>query len=222
MADRLLGRAVEGLRKRFGAESGETAEDPSEPEEETVPDYQDRELLERLYDEHDGTITDLYRAHDFDVSQGTVRNWLINYEVHKVDSYESPEPEQRESTDDAREWCGVCGAGPYQSVARHSGHVGHPRTIALDHEPTEHEVAQMEDLAGDSAEVSDFHDVETPDWLDEASFYQAVDMAVDLEDLQNTLGWEDIHRLEVVVDLLDVEEDVHESTVVPADGGDRE
>jgi len=30
-----------------------------------------------------------------------------------------------------------------------------------------------------------------PDWLDESSWWQAVEMADDLEDLHETLGWED-------------------------------
>lgn len=49
-----------------------------------IPDHRDQQVLERLYDEHDGCISALYRAHEFEVSMGRVRHYLIEYGIHEV------------------------------------------------------------------------------------------------------------------------------------------
>ena len=44
----------------------------------------------------------------------------------------------------------------------------------------------------------------TPDWLDEASFHQAVDMSSSIDELVATLGWQDREAVERALDALDV------------------
>lgn len=48
-----------------------------------IPDHMDRELLERLYRENGGSISELYRSRDFDVQQGRVRHYLIEFGIHE-------------------------------------------------------------------------------------------------------------------------------------------
>jgi hypothetical protein len=48
-----------------------------------VPDHIDPELLERLYREHGGSYTAMCRAHEFDVTPGRVRHYLIEFGIHE-------------------------------------------------------------------------------------------------------------------------------------------
>lgn len=49
---------------------------------EDVPDHQNPELLAALYDEHDGNYTAMCRDHEFDVTSGRVRHYLIEFGIH--------------------------------------------------------------------------------------------------------------------------------------------
>jgi hypothetical protein len=86
-------------------------------------------------------------------------------------------------------------------------------------EPEDEDVSDTPDEAeGDSAEEIfedavdedlDWTDVDTPDWLDEGSFYTAVDESDDVEELRAALGWKDEHDgdLEQLIERLDVDVD---------------
>lgn len=59
--------------------------DPDEllaPDE--LPDHMDRELLKDLYVECHGNISEMCRQYDFDVTDGRVRHYLIEYGIHDV------------------------------------------------------------------------------------------------------------------------------------------
>lgn len=212
-------------------------EEPVEKEEE-IPAHEDQELLEELYEEYDGSITQLYEAREFEVSQGTVRNRLIDFGIHEAASYAegsqaAPDSEEVDADDaevenevvdqNDRNWCGVCGDGPFKSVARHAGHKHGGTVVALDHEPTEAELARGQILNGHTAdEIGSFEDLDTPDWLDEASFYQAVDMAEDLGELQEVLGWEGEPQIETMIEVLELEEEIRLTESLAVDGGSGE
>jgi len=84
-------RAINSHHGASPSHDGDVIRLDEEPDEEDlvidpdqISDHKDQQLLERLYREHDGNIRDLCRAHDFDVHDGTVRNWLIKYDIHEV------------------------------------------------------------------------------------------------------------------------------------------
>lgn len=49
-----------------------------------VPDHKNPELLEELYQRHDGNYTEMCRQHDFEVCPGRVRHYLIEFGIHEV------------------------------------------------------------------------------------------------------------------------------------------
>lgn len=49
-----------------------------------LPDHKNPELLERLYEKHDGNYSAMWRSHDFDVSPGRVRHYLVEFGIHEV------------------------------------------------------------------------------------------------------------------------------------------
>ncbi|QBI90063.1 uncharacterized protein ChaoS9_290 [Halobacterium phage ChaoS9] len=49
-----------------------------------VPDHKNPELLEELYHRHDGNYSEMCRQHDFEVSPGRVRHYLIEFGIHEV------------------------------------------------------------------------------------------------------------------------------------------
>lgn len=49
-----------------------------------VPDHKNPELLEELYHRHDGNYSEMCRQHDFEVSPGRVRHYLIEFGIHDV------------------------------------------------------------------------------------------------------------------------------------------
>lgn len=49
-----------------------------------VPDHKNPELLEDLYRRHDGNYSEMCRQHDFEVSPGRVRHYLIEFGIHEV------------------------------------------------------------------------------------------------------------------------------------------
>ena len=53
------------------------------------PDHKDPELLAELYEEHDSNYTAMWRAHDFEVSPGRVRHYLVEFGIHEVTPQES-------------------------------------------------------------------------------------------------------------------------------------
>lgn len=49
-----------------------------------VPDHKNPELLEELYRRYDGNYSEMCRQHDFEVSPGRVRHYLIEFGIHEV------------------------------------------------------------------------------------------------------------------------------------------
>jgi hypothetical protein len=284
---------------------------------EDIPDHKDSSLLADLYEEHDGTITDMCRAHDFDVGQGRVRHYLIEFEIHDPtshgaaedgdgpiwrdpqwleDQYEAADgnisemhrqidvdvpyrtlqknlkrfdvhdptdpPGKKRSWDhrddqddpskgtsddaddvggDDQVYCGVCGDGfdSERGLKIHHGrsddHEGDadiwqtPVDVDEDAGDTPAEEAREDQNGDDHRDIGDdsvgsetpsdpdpkdrsvesFEDLSTPDWMDEASFFAAVEMADDVEELADTLGWPEHDRLDEIVELLEIKEDLY-------------
>lgn len=227
-----------------------------EPEEtdllapDDVPDHQNPDLLERLYYEHDGNYSAMCRAHDFDVTPGRVRHYLIEFGIHQPTSqgpsedgdgpvYRNPEWLQ-DRYDDADGNVSEMHRNldvdvPYRTLLKNLKNLGihdptespgrsqsqdHGDEVQTDSEPdvdetddvseaeTEPEGEAEPEFSGTpDSEVESFHDLETPDWLDEGSFYAAVDMAGDVDELGEVLGWDAHDRLERMVNLLDADLD---------------
>lgn len=55
---------------------------------------------------------------------------------------------------------------------------------------------------GHPDDVEGFEDLATPDWLDEGTFYTALEMAADADEFAEAIGWGDPEDLELMVDLL--------------------
>jgi transposase-like protein len=138
-----------------------------------IPDHKDQQLLERLYREHDGNVTEMCRAHEFDVHQGTVRSWLIKFEIHAVtpqgtEGDEVPEYRDRERLEELyRRHDGNVSAvhramdvdAPYRTV--------HNWLLELEiHDPTTRDAGRESgagDEADDSEESRDSHDSDESD-----------------------------------------------------------
>ena len=72
----------------------------------------------------------------------------------------------------------------------------------------------------DDTDDTGFDSIDTPDWLDESSFFQAAEMVEDVDELADVLGWDDDREaLEELVETLDV--DVALDPVVATDGGSK-
>lgn len=266
-------------------------------------DHRDPELLEDLYAEADGNISDLYRSHGFECSYTKLVKWLKKLDIHDPtdppgrrhgkggpdpaadeeadDMDDDPDPPDRpepEFSPDQQAWVlnwgrwGPPGSGTYhvdedcwmlhrsdsdrepwplptpideleadedwsacghcepddQATESDDGRIAAPTEPRSTNEdaPTETEVdtepsPDPEPLPTtetvpspdpdpkpgfDPAAVDDFADTNPPDWLDEATFYTAVDMADAVDELAAVLGWDaPIDRLDAMVDALEVD-----------------
>lgn len=220
-----------------------------------LPDHKNPRLLERLYREYDGNITELCRAHDFDVHQGTVRSWLIKFEIHAVtpqgtDGENVPEYRDRERLERLyREYDGNISEMhrqmeidvPYRTLqtwlteldihdptardpSARETNTSEPADVQADEAGADgddpegggREVDQPdEDLLAliepeDPADVDSFDDLQTPEWLAEASFHVALDMSNTAEEFAKNLGWGDPEDLERMVELLGYEAELAE------------
>ena len=112
-------------------------------------------------------------------------------------------------------WCGVCGDGPFAGKSPLAGH-----HYGAGHEGDLHPVGELptDGTTGggseDTAPEREFRDV-APDWLDERSFHEAAELCADLEELTETLGWDDRERLAALIKVTDV--DVAHAQEVTAD-----
>jgi len=283
---------------------------------EDVPDHKNPDVLEELYERHDGNYTEMCREHEFDVTPGRVRHYLIEFDIHeptpngasdgdagpvyrdpewhqqryeaadgnisemhrqaRKDGYDIPyrtlqknlkrfdihdptnprgkrhkkagpppetgnedgDGEPRESRDEGesggdahdqdgggeRHQCPECDytTDSERGLAIHRGRV-HGESDDDDQEETGDggttEVTESQlnsettvepasnSEPEQSVEEMEFADI-APDWLDEASFFQAVDIADDLEQLGDTLGWREYDQLEDLVGATDADEDL--------------
>lgn len=283
-----------GVNAHHGSSSGHDGEPIRLDEEPTdedlvgvddLPDHKNATLLEELYDRYD-SISELCRQHDFDVGQGTVRTWLIKFDIHEVTPH-SGSTAQSEPAESA-----VDGDLPvYRDASRmrdlYEEHDGNLSAIArsLDgvsysnvrtwtkklgiHDPDAPAPPQMPDVGpepddygdedaadepptddedvdapadesdpSDTEDISEtddpgpsprdqlveeisperlnavapgvdpqsevsFADLGTPDWMVEASFYVALDIAATPEEFAEKLGWGNAEDLALMVALLD-------------------
>jgi len=116
-------------------------------------------------------------------------------------------------------WCGICGDGPFAGKSPLAGHhsgAGHEGDLQpVNKPPASDATGGAEDTAPpeDTAPKREFDDL-APDWLDEASFHNAVRLSEDLEDLINTLGWDDSEQLTELVEATGVDDDLSGRKVV--------
>jgi hypothetical protein len=179
------------------AGSDETEDEQEDPDEEPKGlDHTDPEDLQAAFDRHD---TLRAAAEEFpQVTYATVRQRMIDHGIYEPDSYDTSS-EDSTATD----------PGPDPEP---------PEEPEPDPTPEPGEADEPPPLGvKDPAEVDSFHDLNTPDWLDEASFYQAVEMADDVEGLAEVLGWREYDLIERMVELLGVGEnlDDHRQEVMP-------
>lgn len=225
--------------------------DPEDLQEFDAPDHKNPKLLQQLYDEHDGQISELCRDHEFDVVHATVRTWLIKFGIHEV----TPQSDAAGSrgvidADQARELYAEHDGNmsavhrnldqeiPYRTLVNRLRSLGihdpaessrapasqsAPSNISTD--TAEEDVAttaveRVDDAAVDSVDypipdavrltsvrdadtVSGFSDIDTPDWLDEGTFYAVLDTASSIDEFAETLGWGTPDDLRLILDLLD-------------------
>ena len=161
-------------------------------------DHTDPEDLQKAFDENDTLRT---AAEEFpQVTYATVRQRMIDHGIHEPDTYdtgsEDTPPTEPDPDSDATE-----DTEPDSDATEDPDPDSEPTTVSVD---------QTRDPLGveDPAAVDSFHDLDTPGWLDEASFYQAIDMADDIEELADVLGWAEYDLLKRMVELLGVGEDL--------------
>jgi len=151
-------------------------------------DHTDTEDLQTAYDRHD---TLRAAAEEFpQVTYATVRQRMIDHGIYESDNYDTTSKDLTTTEPES---------GPDPSAES-----------APDPTPEPDVIEESSDPLGvdDPTEVESFQDVDSPDWLNEASFYQAVEMADDVDDLADVLGWQEYDRLQRMVELLDVGEDL--------------
>jgi len=206
-----------------------TPQGPSEDGE--GPQYRDPEWLQERYQAAGGNVSEMHRRLDIDVPYRTLLKNLKRLGIH--DPARSPEApadpdegglgsDERDS-EDGRD-------GTEQPVSRDADETtatavdtdagadtdeepSHARSGAESQSREEHLAALGVD---DPAAVDGFQDLATPEWLDEGSFYQGVEMAAHIDELAEVLGWPAPERLDLIIELLGLEDEVHR---VRADGG---
>jgi len=166
--------------------------------------------------DHDVTVVEGAGPPDMDPQYGRLVDVAI---------LDDEEEDQNDQTDDAgsqRQWCGACGQGPFQEpdqVQDHHvrrDHAGEPSIRTADPRDDVAESPAPDATGGvpeDTALESEFDDL-APEWLDEASYYNAVELSEDLEDLADTLGWDDRDQLAALVKATGVDKDLPGREVV--------
>jgi hypothetical protein len=158
----------------------------TDEEQDEIPPYRDPDVLEPLYQKYDGNVSDVHRnlveEHDVDVTYSTVGNWIDKLDIRESSALKSV---KEHAADEA------------------SADVD-DQADADDTPDIIEDVISVDDVS----DAESFGDLETPDWLDEGSFYVAAEMSEDIDDLADTLGWNEFEHLEVMVGVLDVNIDV--------------
>jgi len=162
-------------------------------------DHTDPEDLQAAFDEYD-TISDAAEAFP-EVTYATVRQRMIEHGIYTPESYDTGQDDATEADETETAEADDVGADRVDEDIQDEP-VAEPEP-----EPDD---PQAQLGVDDPAAVESFHNLDTPDWLDEASFYQAVDMADNVEKLGEVLGWEEYDRLKRMVELLGVDERLDE------------
>lgn len=202
------------------------------------PDHRDPELLAELYEEHDGSYSEMCRAHDFGVAPGTVRRWLIKFDIHDVTPHRNSDREYGNTPkfrdeDWLQEQYEAANGNvsamhremdadiPYRTLLNnlkafdiHDPANPPARTPPSDpddaddeDEPDQDEpepvpVAKEETNEPPAPGTAEWGDLDTPAWLDEGSFFSAIDYADTVIELKDALGWDDLDRITDLVDAL--------------------
>jgi len=162
-------------------------------------DHTDPDDLQVAFDEYD-TISDAAEAFP-EVTYATVRQRMIEHGIYTPESYDTGQDDATEADETETAEADDVGADRVDEDIQDEP-VAEPEP-----EPDD---PQAQLGVDDPAAVESFHNLDTPDWLDEASFYQAVDMADNVEKLGEVLGWEEYDRLKRMVELLGVDERLDE------------
>lgn len=170
-------------------DSGEDAVDEVEPE---PLDHDDQDDLLEAFEEHD-TISDA--ADRFSASYATVRQRMIDHGIYTPDTYDAGDGDEGDTEEPS--------TGPTREPDPEPQPEPQPEPVPEPApEPTGPEAVLGID---DPEDVESFHDLDTPDWLDEASLYTAAEMADDVDELSEVLGWAEHEQLEVMVEVLDLQ-----------------
>jgi hypothetical protein len=102
-------------------------------------------------------------------------------------------PDDEDQPSDTEIWCGVCGAGPFETTTRLAGHHNGSKhggqTVVLDHEPTEAELVE-------SDESDDHGGTEVPDPEDVPSHETVRDCADGVDTVQELADLLDVDATE--------------------------
>lgn len=87
-------------RRAESTGNGQTKSRTTERKRDVAP-FKDQELLQEIYETHD-TFAEMADALDMDVTGETVRRYMIDYDIHQPNSYQTASPETTDSpgTDD--------------------------------------------------------------------------------------------------------------------------
>lgn len=213
----LLGR-LQAASRSWLAQFGEPQADDEPPDDESIPDDQG---VDDIPDPQRAYVLNWGR---FGPPQGGTYHenpecWTLRRSDSTRRVVSLPRPLEELEADEDWSACGHCAGTRVVESAESSEDSRGDSQVA----ETEKPVARMALLDGHSAdEVESFEDLATPDWLDEASFYQAVDMSEDVGELQEVLGWDDQARVETLVEVLDLEEEIRPTESLAVDGGSGE
>lgn len=84
-------------RRDEPTENGQTKSRTTERKRDVAP-FKDQELLQEIYETHD-TFAEMADALDMDVTGETVRRYMIDYDIHQPNSYQTASPATTESTE---------------------------------------------------------------------------------------------------------------------------
>lgn len=236
------------------------SEEPSQEDliaPDNIPDHKNPELLKELYEKYDENYSKMCREHDFEVTDGRVRHYLVEFGIHDVTPQGSPAdgsgPKHRDP-EWLREKYEKAGGNvsqmhrqidadiPYRTLLSnlkklgiHSPEADEPDESVDGSVETDEskdsdgsETGQQQEgggvpdnkslsspdsedvdvesllLVDNPEDVSSFSDLDTPEWLNAGSFYSGVEMADNVDELSEILGWQDTEALAVVVEVLDI------------------
>jgi len=150
-----------------------------------APKFRDEDWLRDRYAAADGNVSAMHRAIDADIPYRTLLNNLKAFGIHDPENppgrrAPSTPPEDDEPDDDQEE----------------------------DDEPAPEPtpaVDESDSATGAAFEPAEWADLDTPSWLEEGSFYSAVEFADTFIDLKKALGWDEVAEIGRLVDALGLE-----------------
>lgn len=185
------------------------------------PVYRDPEWLQERYDRARGNVSEMHRrikAEDIvDIPYRTLLKNLKNFGIHEPDERrsqnvdernESREPSSASTTADVDDETENVPETDPEAQPDRDAPVDTPEEAVSSGGNGDEDVdvdVRAIITVDNPDEVDSFADLATPSWLDEGSFFSAVDMADDVDELAEVLGWHEPEQLTIVVDLLDLD-----------------